>query len=377
MKFKAIGSTSVRISMLCLVVLGVTISGQAGSFAGRKNGARWFNKVLPLFTAPAVPKMGPSEIEPPRPKVVLPAPPGLPGRGMAQHSMLYIGEGYNRIFLVDKGKIIWTYSTGPGNEYDDVWMLSNGNVLFTRMQYVAEVTPDKRVVWRYDAPAGTEIHACQPIGRDKVLFIENGLPPHLMVVNIKTNTIEVDHVLPAPSSTDPHSIHAQFRRVRYTAQRTYLVPFLTMGKVIEYDRNFKEVWRYDIPTPWAAIRLNNGNTLITDEHDVKTLEVSPDKNNVWQITKDLPPQYDYQNSQSATRLANGNTIICSRGGKNHGPQLVEVTRDKKVIWVLQDWTQFSPASAVQILDEPGIPENPGGSQHCCQIANSRFQALRI
>jgi len=364
MKFKAICSTNVRISMLCSIIVGfLATSGQTGRFAGH-NGAKWFNKVLPLFTAPNVPNMGLSETEAPRPKVVLPVPPGLPGKGMAQHSMLYIGEGYNKMFLVDKGKIIWTYSTGPGNEYDDLWMLSNGNVLFTRMQYIAEVTPDKKVIWRYDAPPGTEIHACQPIGRDKVLFIENGLPPHLMVVNIKTNAIEVDHVLPAPSSTDIHSVHPQFRHVRYTAQKTYLVPFLTMGKVVEYDKNFNEVWSYDVPTPWAAIRLKNGNTLITDEHDVKTLEVTPDKKSVWQITpSDLPPQYDYQNSQSATRLANGNTIICSRGGSRHGLQLVEVTRDKKVVWVLQDWTHFGPASAVQVLDDPGIPENPGESEH--------------
>jgi hypothetical protein len=66
---------------------------------------------------------------------------------MAQHPTLYIGEGYNKVFLVNQGKIVWTYSTGPGNEYDDVWMLSNGNVLFTRMQYIAEITPEKKVVW--------------------------------------------------------------------------------------------------------------------------------------------------------------------------------------------------------------------------------------
>ena len=142
--------------------------------------------------------MGPAEIAvPPRkPESIKPIPPGLPGKGLKQHPMLYIGEGYNKMFLVNKGKIIWTYSTGPGNEYDDVWMLSNGNILFTRMQYLAEITPDKKVVWRLDAPKGTEIHTCQPIGLDKVLFIENGLPPHLMVVNIKTNAVEVDHVLP-------------------------------------------------------------------------------------------------------------------------------------------------------------------------------------
>ncbi len=66
--------------------------------------------------------------------------------------MLYIGEGYNKMFLLNQGKIVWTYSTGPGNEYDDVWMLSNGNILFTRMQYIAEITPEKKVIWRYDAP---------------------------------------------------------------------------------------------------------------------------------------------------------------------------------------------------------------------------------
>jgi hypothetical protein len=30
---------------------------------------------------------------------------------------------------------------------------------------------------------------------------------------------------------------------------------------------------------------------------------------------------------------------------------------------LRDWANFGPATAVQILDEPGIPEKPGESQH--------------
>ncbi len=143
-----------------------------------------------------------------------------------------------------------------------------------------------------------------------------------------------------------------------------LVPFLEMNKVVEYDRDFNEIWTYKIQTPWAAIRLRNGNTLITDEHDVETVEVNPKGETVWSIKpSDLPEQYRYENAQSATRLANGNTIICSRGGAHQGPQLVEVTPGKKVVWVLQDWIDFGPATAVQVLDEPGLPENPGDSQH--------------
>lgn len=320
--------------------------------------------LLNRFSAADVPALGPAEAAVAPRSWDKPIPAGLPGKGIAQHPMLYIGEGYNKMFLVNKGKIIWTYSTGGGNEYDDAWMLSNGNILFTRMQYVAEVTPKKEVVWRYDAPAGTEIHTCQPIGLDKVMFVQNGLPPKLMIVNITTKGVEVEHDLPAPSLTDQRTVHAQFRRTRYTAKGTYLVPFLEMGQVVEYDKDFKEIWKYEIPTPWAAIRLKNGNTLITDERDILTREVNPGKETVWEVRPaDLPAAYRFGNTQSATRLANGNTIICSRGGDRNGPQLVEVNRNKKVVWVLRDWANFGPATAVQILDDPGIPEHPGDSEH--------------
>jgi hypothetical protein len=43
--------------------------------------------------------------------------------------------------------------------------------------------------------------------------------------------------------------------------------------------------------------------------------------------------------------------------------MVEVTPDKKVVWVLQDWKDAGSVSAVQVLDDPGIPENPGESEH--------------
>jgi Mal s 1 allergenic protein-like len=321
--------------------------------------------ILHLFRAPDVPAFGPSEIEvPPHKYETVPALDSLPGSGIAEHPMLYFGEGLNKIFIVNKGEIIWTYSTGKGGEYDDVWMLSNGNILFTRMQYIEEVTPKKAVVWHYDAPEGTEIHCCQPIGLDRVLYIRNGLPPKLIVANIKTKEVEVEHSLPAISLTDPKTIHPQFRRVRYTAQGTYLVPFLKMNQVIEYDKDFNEIWKYEIPTPWAAIRLKNGNTLITDEKDRLTREVNPQKEIVWELRPDdLPAEYRFSSTQSCTRLANGNTIICSRGGSGKGPQLVEVTPDKKVVWVLWEWTDIGPATAVQILDDPGIPEIPGESEH--------------
>jgi hypothetical protein len=359
-------NTSLRIlaSAFLLLAPGSLISQNPVADKQLRSAERPLLKMLPLFSSPQVPPMATQETPAPPLSPAASPPPGLPGQGMAQHPMLYLGEGYNKLLVVNGGKIVWTYSTGPGWEYDNAWILSNGNILFTRMQYIAEITPDKKVVWRYDAPAATEIHACQPIGSDKVLFIQNGLPPRLMVVNIRTKAVEVNHVLPAASSSDPKTVHAQFRRVRYTAEGTYLVPFLEMGRVVEYNQNFEETWSYAIQTPWAAIRLHNGNTLITDERDVITREVDPSGKTVWEISKaDIPEAYWYSNAQSAPRLDNGNTILCSRGGDKRGPQLVEVTPEKKVVWVLQDWQHFRPATAVQILDEPGIPEHPGDLQY--------------
>jgi hypothetical protein len=40
-------------------------------------------------------------------------------------------------------------------------------------------------------------------------------------------------------------------------------------------------------------------------------------------------------------------------------QVLEVTPDKKVVWALSEWNDpdLGPASSIQLLDEPGVPEN--------------------
>jgi hypothetical protein len=317
---------------------------------------------LPLFTAANVPEVGPEEVPIDPPNWMVPTneiPAALPGNGLAQHPMLYIGEGCNKMFLISGGKVIWTYSTGKGWEYDDIWLLSNGNILFSRMGWAAEVTPQKKIVWRMDAPKGTEVHALQPVGLDKVLVMRNGTPAKLMLIDKKTSAVETEHDI-----TDAGAgVHGQFRRVRVTAQGTYLVPYLQAGKVVEYDKDFNQVWSYRINSPWAAIRLHNGNTLITDERDELTREVNPNGETVWEFKlSELPPDMRLAGSQSCVRLDNGNTILCSRGNGGKTPQLVEITPDKKVVWVLKAWKDLGPATAIQVLTDAGVPERPGDLQ---------------
>jgi hypothetical protein len=135
---------------------------------------------------------------------------------------------------------------------------------------------------------------------------------------------------------------------------------------VEFDKEFHPIWTYEIPTPWAAVRLRNGNTMIDDEREKLVREVNPKGETVWEFKQaDLPADVVLHNIQTADRLANGNTVIFSSTGgtqRQDRPniiQVLEVTPAKKLVWVLQDWKNLGPATTAQFLDQPGIPENPG------------------
>jgi hypothetical protein len=321
-------------------------------------------KVLPLFTGADVPVRGPME-SPPTPRGWT-APATLPtraGNGIGQHPMLYVGENYNRIVLVNNGNVIWTYDTTPGFELDDVWMLSNGNILYSHMTFAEEITPQKQVVWHY-VPTNAEIHTLQPIGFDRVAFFENALPMgRVRIYNKKTSTFEVDRMVPVGTG----SLHGETRRMRMTAAGTYLIAFLDGGRVVEYDKNFNIVWTYTTPRPWSAVRLKNGHTLIQDESQSTTKEVDSSGQVVWQLVKTdfaLPAGTMMGNTQSCERLASGNTVMFGNGGTNvNNIQAVEVTPGKQVVWMLQDWIHLGDATSAQFLDEPGYPEVPGDTNH--------------
>jgi len=318
--------------------------------------------VLAQFTAPDVPVRGPMEAAP-QPRNYDGAVPTRPGKGLAQHPMLYIGESYNRILLTNEGKVIWTYDTQGGYELDDVWMLSNGNILYSHMTYIEELTPKKDVVWHYDPPAGAEIHTCQPLGLDKVLIGLNQVPvPKLQVINIKTSAIEMEHALPDGMS---NGAHGQLRRMRMTKDGTYLVAWLTKAKVVEYDKDFNPLHTFATPQPWSVTRLHNGNVMLMDENQSTCKELDSQGNLVWSLKRSELNVAGAQlggNTQTCERLASGNTVMFFHSSPGN-LQAVEVTPAKEVVWALEDWKNLGDATSAQFLDEPGIPEVVGATEH--------------
>jgi hypothetical protein len=293
-----------------------------------------------------------------------PAP--LPGKGLAQHPFLYCGEWQNRstsqqvIYIVRDGKIAWSYTNPLRGELGDCSMLSNGNIIFSRQFGASEITPEKKIVWNYDGPPNTEIHTAYPVGLDSVLIMQNGAPAKLLVLRKADNSVEKELTLP---TRNPAGIHGQFRHVRITKAGTYLVAHLDLGKVVEYSAEGKELWSVDAPSAWAAVRLKNGNTLISGNQHGYVREVDPRGQVVWEINKNDLPGIPLHTVQEVDRLANGNTLINNWVGSSPQDQwpsvvqLIEVTPDKKVVWALRDWSVLGPASSTQVLDQPGHAEN--------------------
>ena len=160
-------------------------------------------------------------------------------------------------------------------------------------------------------------------------------------------------------TTNQKNVHGQMRQARKLANGNYLVGHNADRVVREYDRDGKVVRTIDVGgNPYGAIRLPNGNTLVACGDGHKIVEVDADDNIAWQVGENDLEGNPLRFIAGMQRLANGNTVVCNWGGHGHiraQPQIFEVTRDKKVVGVLDDWKNFSTISGVFVMDLKADP----------------------
>lgn len=296
-----------------------------------------------------------------------------PPNTVEHHTFLYSGEWDTRkplqsIFLVKADKIVWSHAIPLRpepkkiQEFDDITMLPNGNIVYSCMSGAGMIAPDKTMVWKYDAPPGTEIHSAQPLDHDRVLIMRNGNPAYAMIVRVPSGELEKQIEIPTTTT----GTHGQFRHIRMTPAGTLLVPHLSEKKVVEYDLEGHVLWQVEAPSPWHAVRLKNGNTLIAGDWSAYVREVNSKGETVWELTQADVPGIKLFNTQTANRLANGNTLICNwcGGSKNQEEwpntvQVFEVTPEKKVVWTLSSWKEpdLGTSTCIQLLTDDGRPDS--------------------
>lgn len=277
-----------------------------------------------------------------------------------------------RIAIVDaKGTLEWEHKVA---DIHDLHMLPTGNVLcqlsWTR---IVEIDPrSNKIVWEYDAKKSNgnegkavEVHAFQRVADGVTMIAESG-PARIIEVDRAGKLLREIKL----SVGKPHP-HRDTRLVRKLANGNYLVCHEGLGMVREYDAAGKIVWEYAVPlfdqkprgghgveawgnAVFAAVRLGNGNTLVSTGNGHSVIEVTSDKKIVWHLKQDDLPGIKLAWVTTLQVLPNGNIILgnCHAGPNN--PQIIEITREKRVVWTFRDFTNFGDATAnSEVLDVKG------------------------
>lgn len=269
-------------------------------------------------------------------------------------------QGGQRLAIVDPdGTVSWEM---PWGGIHDIHLLDNGHLLTRKGKTaVVEIDPaTKEVVWSYDSATANgnegqrvEVHAFERLDDGTTMIAESGRGRLIEVDRDGTIGREIALVLDHPN---PHS---DTRLVRTTPNGTYLVAHEADGKVREYDRQTgKVVWEYEVPMfgkeakpghgpeaygnrLFAAIRLANGNTLIATGNGHSVIEVTPQKEVVWQIHQNDLPEIRLAWVTTLEVLPNGNRVLGNCHAGPGQPLLVEVEpKTKRVVWTFDRHADF-------------------------------------
>jgi len=272
--------------------------------------------------------------------------------GKTGHPFACTDYSQGKVLLVSAaGKVQWEY---PAPACNDLWVLPNGNLLFSFLHGVKEVTKEKEVVFSYETPS--EVYACQRLANGNT-FVGECNSGRLLEVDPTGEVVKEVRLLPQGKDGG----HAYVRNCRVLASGNYLVTHSSQEVVKEYDPAGKVVLEIPAPGgPHTAVRLPNGHTLIScgDMHpgSAKVFEADKSGRTVWQVAHDDLPGISLKFMTGLQRLPNGNTVMCNwvgHGQFGKAPHLIEVTPDKKVVWTFADHRAMKAVASVQLLDVPG------------------------
>lgn len=294
--------------------------------------------------------------------------PVLAGPAWAAQRVIVQGKGKLAIVKAD-GATEWEM---PWGGIHDIHVLKDGHIVVQQgAAKVAEIDPtSKSVVWSYDSAKqngnegkNVEVHAFQPLGDGRLMIAESG-PGRIIEVDrdgklLKEVKLKINHSHP----------HTDTRLVRKLSNGNYLVCHEGDGFVREYDGQSSEiVWEYEVPLfgkqpkgghgpesfgnkCFAAVRLPTGNTLIATGNGHSVIEVTRDKQVIWKIEQRDLPGITLAWVTTLEVLPNGNYVLGNCHAGEGQPLLIELDpKTKKAAWTLDRFADFgNDVSNSQVL----------------------------
>jgi len=197
----------------------------------------------------------------------------------------FVGTDYTlgKVFVFEKGEIVWSHDAPFSN---DVWVLDNGNILFTTGDGVLEVTRTNDTVFHYVSKS--MIFACQRLENGNT-FVGECNSGRLLEITPEGKIVKDICILPEGVNDGGKPF---IRNARRLDNGHYLVAHFGGKKAVEYDADGKSVW--SVPVSGGAhsvIRLPNGNTVVAEADAAKNprvVEFNQKGELVWELSnKDL------------------------------------------------------------------------------------------
>ncbi|HVY28991.1 MAG TPA: hypothetical protein VHB79_20680 [Polyangiaceae bacterium] len=271
-----------------------------------------------------------------------------PDPGPVKHHVMAIEYPGRLVEISTEGQKLWEHQTPSLTVMFNV--LPNGHIFYPHggnARGAEEIDRDHHVVWSYDS-AAQELLGGERLPNGNSLLGEGGPPKALELDAAKSPVRSID------VTTTEQVAHGQIRHVHRLASGNVLLALESEGVAREIDASGKTIWQFaGVTRIHEALRLANGNTLIGGGESKRVLEVTPAGEIAWEFNDKDAPDLGLAFITSVQPLKNGDLLVGNWVGGNGGPGVhaFQVTRDKRVVWTLDDHQLLKSATTVTALDD--------------------------
>ena len=254
-----------------------------------------------------------------------------------------------KVFLIENDQIVWEHDAPDSN---DIWVLKNGNILFTIGHGVLEMTRDQDTVFQYKSDS--YIFACQRLKNGNT-FIGECNRGRMLEVDSKGRVVKEVCILPPGVKDGKKSF---IRNARRLDNGHYMVAHYGGKKVVEYDENGKNIWEVSISGgAHSVIRLPDGNTVVAvadADKNPRIVEFNPRKEIVWELSnKDFPDTRPFKFLSGMQYIPEKGLLFTNwqgHGVKEKVPHMFLVNREKKILCTWGHRTEIQTLSSVFVVD---------------------------
>ncbi|MGL5636761.1 MAG: hypothetical protein ACRDD8_06655 [Bacteroidales bacterium] len=268
----------------------------------------------------------------------------------AQEKILMGGSGWNKIVIIDKDtkQIEWEHPINSGEECNCVDYTKEGNILYAYRSGAKLIDINKKVIWDFPVnPQTEELQTAKQLPDGGYLLGIAGSPLRVIELDKKGNKrFEITY------DTGIADKHGQLRIIEKTPQKTYLIPLMESGKVIEIDKKGKLINSISAAGNVFSAKMLNKDQILVSCGDGHCYQIFDRKGNLIKQIK----QDEYKNIKLlfVAEIApwKENLFITNWSGHSSHqsePTLIEVTPDNQVVWSLNDKSVFKNISSIKLI----------------------------